>query len=47
VLLGSSQSRTLALLPLHYAYGGQFERPAVVLMLTVDPWGSARPDCCY
>jgi iron(III) transport system permease protein len=35
VLLGSSQSRTLALLALDYAYGGQFERATVVSMLTV------------
>ncbi|HLH22951.1 MAG TPA: iron ABC transporter permease [Chloroflexota bacterium] len=35
VLLGSAQSRTLALLALDYAYGGQFERATVVSMLTV------------
>jgi iron(III) transport system permease protein len=35
VLLGSSQSRTLALLALDYAYGGQFERATVVSILTV------------
>jgi iron(III) transport system permease protein len=35
VLLGSGQSRTLALLALDYAYGGQFERATVVSMLTV------------
>jgi iron(III) transport system permease protein len=34
VLLGSSQSRTLALLALDYAFGGQFERGAVVAFLT-------------
>lgn len=35
VLLGSSQSRTLALLALNYAYSGQFEQGTVVAMLTV------------
>jgi iron(III) transport system permease protein len=35
VLLGSSQSRTLALLALDFAYGGQFERGTVVAVLTV------------
>lgn len=35
VLLGSGQSRTLALLALDYAYGGQFERATVVSILTV------------
>jgi iron(III) transport system permease protein len=35
VLLGSSQSRTLALLSLDYAYGGQLERGTVVSVLTV------------
>jgi iron(III) transport system permease protein len=35
VLLGSGQSRTLALLALDYAYGGQFERATVVSVLTV------------
>ncbi|HEY7063876.1 MAG TPA: iron ABC transporter permease [Chloroflexota bacterium] len=35
VLLGSAQSRTLALLALDYAYGGQFERATVVSILTV------------
>jgi iron(III) transport system permease protein len=34
VLLGSSQSRTMALLALDYAFGGQFERGAVVAFLT-------------
>jgi ABC-type Fe3+ transport system permease subunit len=34
-LLGSGQSRTLALLALDYAYGGQFERATVVSILTV------------
>jgi iron(III) transport system permease protein len=35
VLLGSSQSRTLALLALDFAYGGQFEKATVVSVLTV------------
>ena len=35
VLLGSSQSRTLALLSLDFAYGGQLERGTVVSVLTV------------
>jgi iron(III) transport system permease protein len=35
VLLGSSQSRTLALLALDFAYGGQLERGTVVAVLTV------------
>jgi iron(III) transport system permease protein len=35
VLLGSSQSRTLALLALDFAYGGQFEKATVVAVLTV------------
>jgi iron(III) transport system permease protein len=35
VLLGSGQSRTLALLTLDYATGGQFERATVVSILTV------------
>ena len=35
VLLGSAQSRTLALLALDFAYGGQFERGTVVAVLTV------------
>src|SRR5712692_10189568 len=35
VLLGSSQSRTLALLSLDFAYGGQFEKATVVAVLTV------------
>ena len=34
VLLSSSQSRTMALLALDYAFGGQFERGAVVAFLT-------------
>jgi iron(III) transport system permease protein len=34
VLLGSSQSRTLALLSLDFAYGGQFEKATVVAILT-------------
>jgi iron(III) transport system permease protein len=34
VLLGSSQSRTMALLALDYAFGGQFERGSVVAFLT-------------
>ena len=34
VLLGSSQSRTMALLALDYAFGRQFERGAVVAFLT-------------
>jgi len=35
VLLGSGQSRTLALLALDFAYGGQFEKATVVSVLTV------------
>jgi len=35
VLLGSSQSRTLSLLALDFAYGGQLERGTVVAVLTV------------
>jgi len=35
VLLGSSQSRTLALLSLDFAYSGQFEKATVVAILTV------------
>lgn len=35
VLLGSSQSRTLSLLALDFAYGGQFEKATVVAMLTI------------
>ncbi len=35
VLLGSAQSRTLALLSLDFAYGGQFEKATVVSVLTV------------
>jgi iron(III) transport system permease protein len=35
VLLGTGQSRTLALLALDYATGGQFERATVVSILTV------------
>ncbi|MBI2756856.1 MAG: iron ABC transporter permease [Chloroflexi bacterium] len=35
VLLGSSQSRTLALLALDFASGGQFEKATVVSVLTV------------
>jgi iron(III) transport system permease protein len=35
ILLGSSQSRTLALLALDFAYGGQMERGTVVAVLTV------------
>jgi iron(III) transport system permease protein len=35
VLLGSSQSRTMALLALDFAYGGQFEKATVVSVLTV------------
>jgi iron(III) transport system permease protein len=35
VLLGSTQSRTLALLSLDFAYGGQFEKATVVSVLTV------------
>jgi iron(III) transport system permease protein len=34
VLLGSSQSRTMALLALDYAFGGQFERGSVVAFMT-------------
>jgi iron(III) transport system permease protein len=34
VLLGSSQSQTLALLSLDFAYGGQFEKATVVSLLT-------------
>lgn len=34
VLLGSSQSRTMALLALDYAFGGQFERGSVVAFIT-------------
>lgn len=34
VLLGSAQSRTMALLALDYAFGGQFERGAVVAFMT-------------
>jgi iron(III) transport system permease protein len=34
VLLGSSQSQTLALLSLEFAYGGQFEKATVVSILT-------------
>ena len=34
VLLGSSESRTLALLSLDFAYGGQFEKATVVSILT-------------
>lgn len=34
VLLGSSQSRTLALLSLDFAYSGQFEKATVVAILT-------------
>jgi len=34
VLLGSSQSQTLALLSLDFAYGGQFEKATVVAILT-------------
>ncbi len=34
VLLGSSHSRTMSLLALDYAFGGQFERGAVVAFLT-------------
>jgi iron(III) transport system permease protein len=34
VLLGSSQSRTMSLLALDYAFGGQFERGSVVAFLT-------------
>ncbi len=35
VLLGSNQSRTLSLLALDFAYGGQMERGTVVAVLTV------------
>ena len=35
VLLGSSQSRTLALLMLDFGYGGQFEKGTVVAVITV------------
>jgi iron(III) transport system permease protein len=35
VLLGSSQSRTLALLALDYAYGGEFETATVIALMTV------------
>ena len=34
VLLGSAQSRTMALLALDYAFGGQFERGSVVAFMT-------------
>src|SRR5581483_6211498 len=34
VLLGSSESRTLSLLSLDFAYGGQFEKATVVAVLT-------------
>ena len=34
VLVGSSQSRTMALLALDYAFGGQFERGSVVAFMT-------------
>jgi iron(III) transport system permease protein len=35
VLLSSSESRTLALLALDFAYGGQFEQGTIVAVLTV------------
>jgi iron(III) transport system permease protein len=35
VLLGSSESRTLALLMLDFGYGGQFEKGTVVAVITV------------
>ncbi len=34
VLLGSAQSRTMALLALDYAFGGQFEQGSVVAFMT-------------
>jgi len=34
VLLGSAQSRTMSLLALDYAFGGQFERGSVVAFMT-------------